>query len=60
MVFKRNKSGIYNVGTGKATSFNKVAEILKKNTTSAKIKYITFPKITQILSTLYKSKPKTT
>ena len=42
--FKRNKSGIYNVGTGKATSFNKVAEILKKNTTSAKIKYITFPK----------------
>lgn len=41
---KVKKSGIFNVGTGKAVSFNKVAKILSKDFTKSKISYIPFPK----------------
>ena len=39
--------------------FNKAAEILKKIPLLQKLNTLHFQKITQILSTLYKSKPKT-
>ena len=42
--FKVKKSGIYNVGTGKAVSFNKVAKFLSKDFTKSKSSYIPFPK----------------
>lgn len=38
-----NKSGIFNVGTGKARTFNALAEILIKLNDKGKIEYIPFP-----------------
>ena len=41
---KKNLSGIYNLGTGKTTSFYKIADYLIKKINKGKIKLIPFPK----------------
>lgn len=43
-LIKNNKYGIFNVGTGKVTTFKKVAEIIIKKIGKGKIEYINFPK----------------
>ena len=41
---RNNISGIFNVGTGKANSFNHVAGLISKHYNKIKLKYVNFPK----------------